>query len=347
MHPRHFKRPSRALAALLSALLLVPGARAATAVTAATTAASPARIPAEPITEPAARVPQAAQAGLLASAQAGRRLVAVGERGVIMLSDDGGRSFRQARTVPVDVTLTSVSFADERRGWAVGHWGTVLATTDGGETWVRQRQDVQTDQPLFAVHFFDARQGVAVGLWSLVLVTGDGGASWRRVTLEPPEGARKADLNLLGLFADGHGRLYAAAERGMVLRSDDRGASWSYSATGYKGSFWTGLALPDGVLLVAGLRGSLYRSADEGRSWQRVETASKSSITAMAQHLGVVTAVGLDGLTLRSTDHGASFNGAVRPDRAPLTSLVTTGDGRTVLFSRQGVVRDAAGAGAP
>jgi photosystem II stability/assembly factor-like uncharacterized protein len=94
MHLRQFKRLSPAMAALLPALLLVPGARAATAVTAATTAASPARIPAEPITVPAARVPQAAQAGLLASAQAGRRLVAVGERGVVMLSDDGGRSFR-------------------------------------------------------------------------------------------------------------------------------------------------------------------------------------------------------------------------------------------------------------
>ncbi len=335
-------RTSKRLQAILGILLAthLSAPLAGTAATAAG-AAAPARLPAEPVTVAAARVPQSAQAGLLASAQAGRRLVAVGERGVVMLSDDGGRSFRQAREVPVDVTLTAVSFADERRGWAVGHWGTVLATTDGGETWVRQRQDVKADQPLFAVHFFDARHGVAVGLWSLVLVTGDAGASWQRVTMEPPEGSRKADLNLLGLFADTQGRLYAAAERGMVLRSDDRGASWTYAATGYKGSFWTGLALPDGVLLVAGLRGSLYRSTDEGRNWQRVETASKSSITAMAQHLGVVTAVGLDGLTLRSTDRGASFTGALRPDRAALTALSMTGDGRTVLYSRQGVVKDA------
>lgn len=294
---------------------------------------------------PASRAPQAAHAGLLASAQAGARLVGVGEHGVVMLSDDQGKTFRQASAVPVDVTLTSVSFADERHGWAVGHWGVVLATLDGGETWTLQRKDVQVDRPLFAVHFFDARSGVAVGLWSLVLTTSDGGANWRSVALAPPEGAKKADLNLLGLFADERGRVYAAAERGMVLRSDDRGTNWTYAATGYNGSFWTGLALPGGVLLAGGLRGSLYRSADDGRSWVRVDTASKSSITALAARAGTVLAVGLDGLVLRSADGGASFKGEVRPDRAALTGVTLTSSGRAVFFSRQGVVGDAVPSG--
>lgn len=307
--------------------------------------AATAGLPAEPIARPAVRVQQSAQAALLASAKAGARLVAVGERGVVMLSDDQGKTFRQAREVPMDVTLTGVSFADAQHGWAVGHWGVILATLDGGETWAVQRQDVQVDRPLFAVHFFDARNGVAVGLWSLVLVTSDGGASWRSVALAPPEGAKKADLNLLGLFADDRGRVYAAAERGMVLRSDDRGASWAYASTGYKGSFWTGLALPGGVLLAGGLRGSLYRSSDEGRTWSHIDTGSKSSITAMATQGSAVVAVGLDGLVLRSPDAGATFSSAVRPDHAALTSVAMAPNGRTVYFSRQGAVSDPATAG--
>lgn len=303
-------------------------------------------LPAKPQARPAARVPQAAQAALLASARAGTRLVAVGERGVVMLSDDQGKTFRQAREVPLDVTLTSVSFADERQGWAVGHWGVVLATRDGGETWAVQRKDVQVDRPLFAVHFFDAQHGVAVGLWSLVLTTTDAGATWTSVSLAPPEGAKKADLNLLGLFADERGRVFAAAEKGMVLRSEDRGASWSYTATGYKGSFWTGAALPGGVLLAAGLRGSLYRSTDEGRSWARVDTASKSSITALAVRDREVLAVGLDGLVLRSTDGGASFASEVRADRAALTGVILQPNAKPVLLSRQGVVRERGATGA-
>jgi photosystem II stability/assembly factor-like uncharacterized protein len=291
-----------------------------------------------PIVAPAAHAPQALQATMLASTRAGARLVAVGDHGVVLLSDDGGKTHRQARQVPVDVPLTSVSFVDERRGWAVGHWGVVLQTDDGGETWRVQRSDTTVDRPLFAVHFFDANQGVAVGLWSLVLVTSDGGAHWQAVDLQAPEGARRADLNLFGLFTDAQGHLFAPAEKGMVLRSDDRGQHWRYLSTGYKGSFWTGVAPADGVLLVAGLRGSMYRSADDGQSWQRIDTHSKSSITALAAAGRQVVGVGLDGLVLRSEDAGASFSSRTRGDRLPLTAVTLDEKSQAVLYSRQGVV---------
>jgi photosystem II stability/assembly factor-like uncharacterized protein len=294
--------------------------------------------PVAPAVVPAVRVPHASQATMLGVAHAGPRLVAVGDHGVVLLSDDGGRTQRQAAEVPVDATLTSVSFADGRRGWAVGHWGVILHTEDGGETWTLQRKETATDRPLFAVHFFDARSGVAVGLWSLVLVTGDGGAHWTTVDLPPPQGAKRADLNLYGLFADGHGRVFAAAEKGTVLRSDDRGLHWIYLPTGYNGSFWTGLVTPEGAILAAGLRGSVYRSTDDGASWRRVDSHSTSSVTALAQAGDRVVGVGLDGLELRSDDAGASFQVSVRPDRLPLAAVAVMPGGRIVRYSTQGVV---------
>ncbi|BEV16160.1 hypothetical protein HBDW_29480 [Herbaspirillum sp. DW155] len=51
---------------------------------------------------------------MLGAARAGSRIVAVGAHGYVILSDDGGASYRQAEQVPVDVTLTSVSFVDDR-----------------------------------------------------------------------------------------------------------------------------------------------------------------------------------------------------------------------------------------
>ncbi|MBI3368685.1 MAG: hypothetical protein HY021_09675 [Burkholderiales bacterium] len=50
--------------------------------------------------------------------------------------------------------------------------------------------------------------------------------------MSPPAGTNKADLNLLSLFADSRGRLYATAERGQVLRSEDSGQNWEYLNTG-------------------------------------------------------------------------------------------------------------------
>lgn len=295
-----------------------------------------------PLTPVAAqRVAYATHAMLLAATRAGARIVAVGDHGIVLLSDDNGRSFRQARAVPIDSTLTGVSFIDAREGWAVGHWGSILHSNDGGETWSLQRSDVTTDRPLFAVQFFDARRGVAVGLWSLVLTTEDGGAHWQAVTPAPPEGAKKADLNLYGLFADARGRVYATAERGMLLRSDDFGHSWSYLPTGYKGSLWTGLAAADGSLYAAGLRGSLVQSDDDGRSWRQLQTGSTASISAMAQVGRDVIAVGADGLLLRHRAGTAGFDATPRSDRLSLTAVVGAADGHAVLFSRQGVVADA------
>lgn len=116
---------------------------------------------------PAVQAGNATQATMLAAGWAGERVVAVGDHGIVLLSDDQGRQWRQARSVPLSTPLTGVSFVDARHGWAVGHWGAILSTADGGESWQVQRLSSEEDRPLFAVHFFDARQGVAVGLWSL------------------------------------------------------------------------------------------------------------------------------------------------------------------------------------
>lgn len=312
------------VAGLLGAAALLPLARAA-----------------EPSAWPvglhaAVRSAHAGQASMLATAWAGTRIVAVGAHGIVLLSDDQGKRWRQAGKVPLDVTLTSVAFASDKEGWAVGHAGVILHTSDGGEEWTVQRSQPEQDRPLFAVHFFDAQHGVAVGLWSLVLTTADGGHTWSTRELEAPPGARRADLNLLGLFAGQGGALYAAAEKGYVLHSADQGLSWNYLATGYKGSFWTGTVLQDGALLVGGLRGALYRSVDAGQNWTRIATNSTASITSVVR-TGAhgVLAVGQDGLMLRSADNGASVQASYRADRLPLSAaLPMAGDTPPMMSAR-------------
>lgn len=294
-----------------------------------------------PLQQRAARSnPHAAEEMLLATALADSRVVAVGDHGTVVLSDDGGKTFRQAKAVPTRVTLNGVSFSDARNGWASGHWGTIIRTVDGGETWTLQRTDTQTDRPLFAIHAIDARHGVAVGLWSLLLTTQDGGQHWQEVSLQAPPDGGKADRNLLGIFASGS-TLYVAAERGAVLRSSDFGNSWTYLMTGYGGSFWTGTALKDGGLLVGGLRGTIYRSADAGKTWHAVESGTQSSVTGLSEAGGSVIAVALDGVVLQSKDNGASFKATQREDRTSLTSVIASTDGHyAIATSKHGIVAD-------
>lgn len=277
----------------------------------------------------------AGKAPVLSAARAGKRVVSVGDYGTVMISDGG--AFRQARQVPVNSTLTAVTFVDDKFGWAVGHWGAILHTEDGGETWTRQRLDTSTDRPLFSVHFIDRDNGVAVGLWSLLLTTRDGGKSWNSVSLpKPPDGGR-GDRNLFKVFGNQEDVLYIAAERGTVLRSADRGATWTYLDTGYKGSLWTGRVLHDGSLVVAGLRGTAYRSADGGKSWRQAETGTQSSITDLVESGNTLWGVGLDGVTLSSRDGGISFVARQRDDRLSLTAAAIAADGSLLSFSRHGL----------
>lgn len=287
----------------------------------------------------AERLSAASGVKILAATRAGKRIVAVGDYGVVLLSDDDGKTYRQARSVPISATLTAVSFADAGTGWAVGHWGAILNTRDGGETWSLQRSDMHVDQPLFSVYFRNADEGWAVGLWSLMLHTTDGGASWSGVPLPVAPGAKKADRNLYSIFGDAKGSLFITSEQGLVLRATDGGKTWTYAQTGYGGSFWSGVALNDGALLVGGLRGTIYRSADGGDSWQTSKTDFKSSVTNIVQRADkTVVAVGLDGMTLVSIDGGLSFSGTQRPDRSPLTAVVDSQSDGPKFFSTKGPI---------
>ena len=288
--------------------------------------------------QPAVATTAATKAMMLGSARAGKRVVAVGDHGIVLLSDDDGKTFRQAKSVPVRSTLTEVSFVDDKNGWAVGHWGVILASSDGGESWRLQRSDTAVDQPLLSVYFRDKNRGWAVGLWSLLLDTRDGGKSWQTSKLPPPPGGGKTDRNLQHIFAGKNGTLFIAAEQGTVVRSAGDGASWHYLATTYKGSFWTGIALRQGTLLVGGLRGKIFRSTDDGKSWHEVHSGTESSITSFCESGGKVYAAGLDGVYLESEDDGATFTVKQREDKAPFSSLVVAQSGQVVAFSKNGVL---------
>ena len=292
---------------------------------------------------PAEATTAATKAMILSSARAGKRIVAAGNHGIVLLSDTDGADFRQAKSVPVRSTLTAVFFVDDKTGWAVGQWGVVLRTDDAGESWTLQRHDTSVDQPLFSVWFRDRQRGFAVGLWSLLIATFDGGKTWTQVKLPPPPGGKKADRNLLKIFANRMGTLFVAAEQGMILKSYD-GENWTYLNTGYKGTFWTGIVLNNGTLLVGGIRGTIYRSTDDGRSWREAKSEFKSSITDFAEAGGKVHAAGRDGVFLESDDHGATFKGSQREDRLPFTAISVNSVGKLVKFSKQGVVKDPADA---
>lgn len=279
---------------------------------------------------------QAERAPIIAATRAGSRVVAVGDYGVVILSDDG-KAFRQAKQVPTRAVLTSVTFLDDKNGWAAGHDGTVLASSDGGENWRVLREEPGKERVLLSIWFETAQRGIAVGQFGLALETEDGGRTWRERRLVDGEAGEK---HFMHLFAGKDGLLFIAAESGTLLRSEDSGRNWRAVQTDNRGSFWTGLVLADGAVVAAGMRGHVYRSEDRGLNWKEVATGSQQSVTAIDQRPdGSLRLIGNAGTDLVSRDQGRSFTARNRTDRANLTALAT-GKRGDLLFTLAGVVEE-------
>lgn len=294
---------------------------------------------------------------LIALAAAGERLVAVGDRGVIVLSDDRGASWTQAASVPVQALLTGVCFFDSRNGLAVGHDEVVLATDDAGESWKLVHYAPEAQRPLLDVWCGAQGSSIAVGAYSTYLTSSDGGASWqqRRFTPVPaPHSRQRADAagdssaiensgggyHLNRIVAASAERLYIAGEAGHLYRSDDRGARWQELASPYGGSFFDVLPLGGDALLVSGLRGNLYRSEDAGASWRRLATGTVALLDgAAALPGGAFAVVGLSGVVLVSRDGGRSFSLQQQADRSGLSAALAVGRDALAIAGEDGVRR--------
>ena len=116
----------------------------------------------------------------------GTHVWAAGRPGsAILHSPDRGKTWEVQRTGQ-PLPLQGLSFIDERRGWAAGEFGTILATRDGGASWQIQRRGGQRA----AVLFIHARApGLPVD--TIAMLAGEEGylATALRVTAADPDSA--------------------------------------------------------------------------------------------------------------------------------------------------------------
>jgi photosystem II stability/assembly factor-like uncharacterized protein len=147
-----------------------------------------------------------------------------------------------------DLQFTAVRFVDAMNGYALGEFGTVMATNDGGDTW-EQREPIPNDFYPMGVDFLDVNTGWAGGLDGIIWQTIDGGESWTRqesVTSSP----------IYNIHANGHG-VYAVG--GSAKLVEFRGGRWqSFEGAPEVLAYMRGLdTLANGSLLVAGGGGTL------------------------------------------------------------------------------------------
>lgn len=281
---------------------------------------------------------------------AGGSIVAVGERGHVLMSKDMGGNWLQIE-VPTRAMLTAVSFYDTDLGLAVGHDATILRTTDGGRNWHRVYFKPEEERPFLDVYFHDAENATAIGAYGYFLESRDGGETWRSLELTAvdhgtvneagtAEETYPEDFHLNHFAASETGRWYMAAEAGNIYRSDDLGATWQRLPSPYEGSFLGLLPLAADNVLIFGLQGTLLVSEDAGLTWRGIETGTRATQTsAIVLRDGRIVVAGYSGSVLILDPELTSARLKQLERRMGISAVLQLVNGDLLLFGTGGTMR--------
>lgn len=292
---------------------------------------------------PSLIMPKAEKSLLVDLDQVGSTVVAVGERGHILISQDLGKTWEQSVS-PIDQMLTAVEFVNEQTGWAVGHDGNVISTTDGGKTWVLQRDGLKAQSEANVQALHDAKADVT--RWEKYVADIASGAvvyeapspedypvdeyGYAQAPLTPEEELEEAQwrvesaqrsLNedvvsppLMDVWFADHNNGWAVGAFGNIVETKDGGKTWvsRKKDIGNPDNFHLNAVIggSNGSIYVGGEAGFLAYSLDKGATWQKADMGDfgGSIFGLVSQPDGsYVLATGLRGSTFRSTDNGSTW----------------------------------------
>lgn len=321
------------------------------------------------LNEPAIPVKNPSGVLLISVVRAGSRLVAAGEHGVIVYSDNNGQTWRQA-SVPVSVSITTLAFVTPSIGWAAGDYGLILHTIDGGATWTKQlmgnqvnqlmmaeaAEDLQhapndsaaqtalrranifmaagPDKPLLTILPFDSRNLMVFGAYRMCVSSSNGGESWSDCSLDVQD---SLSHNLYDAI-DVNSTIYIAGEVGIVFRSDDGGKTFQLVGSPAQNTLLGILSTSDAALVTFGIAGQAYRSIDKGKTWTQVNISATANLTSgILLRSGVILLVCENGDLFLSHDDGLNFKKFSENQGMGLFDVTQAADGSVVFVGSGGV----------
>ncbi len=264
----------------------------------------------------------------------GARGAAVGDRGTVLLTGDGGKSWI-AQEVDTDLALLDVTLAGNRI-IAVGQMGLVMVRDESG-AWTERR--VGVEERLLSIDAHEDGLAVAVGGFGEVWISTDGGASWAAPDVAFSSFVEEGyDPHLYAVEITAAGRIIVAGEFGLVVVSDDRGSSWRLVRQGDE-SISAVHVRTDGNGYAVGQNGIVLKTKDSGDHWERVDPGLGGNLLGVSSSPdGLVIVPGMRNM-LVSTDDGATFSAVPDSDvNSNWYQQAATGSGGVFVVGHTGRV---------
>lgn len=322
----------------------------------------------DPLDEPAVIQQSFLDKPLIGSASSGSTVVAVGPRGLILYSDNAGKTWSQAN-VPIQSDLVAAQMISDSQGWVVGHDGAILSTADGGASWIKQLdgraagklflayyenllaegEDVEKAVelvelnyrdgpalPFLDVWFKNENIGYVVGAFGNIASTEDGGKTWAPWAHKIDNDAGYHLNSVQGIGNE----VFIGSERGVLFRLDPEMLYFESFDTGYSGSF-TGVAGLEELRIAYGLQGTAFVQDDSGDLWEPVVGLPASTINdllvlaggqevLMANQAGELILGDVEMKEFRIVDSGEAVH---------FTSVVQVSENDVLITSLQGLYK--------
>ena len=252
---------------------------------------------------------------------------AVGSKGVLLKTGDGGLSWQQQRS-PTEANLFDVQFLDANNGWLVCEKNEyelkgqeprsyLMTTGDGGKTWIRvDVKDLDPASRLLRAVFRSSGRGWIFGEAGTVYATQDAGMSWKKLVLQTHY------LLLGGTFIDDD-RGWLVGAGATVMETSDGGETWHRSAIDAPGTRFTAASFVDNRKgWAVGAAGAVYSTSNGGRTWiQQASgvTADLLDVKFLNQLEG--WAAGAEGTLIHTTDGGQHWTTVPSGTTHPLERL--------------------------
>ena len=293
--------------------------------------------------------PRALTSTLIDVDNAGGRLVAVGERGHVLYSDDKGENWLQAK-MPFRRMLTGVHFVGPQRGWAVGHQSMIFHTQDGGQNWVRQMDGFAFEQRFNEENLVRTREAYEALSAELAVAPDperdleleDSLFAFEDAEFALEEPAIPSNFHDVWFLNNNSG--WAVGAFGRLVETRDGGKSWTNKShlvqtpDGLHLNAITGT--PQGEIFITGEGGAMFRSLDAGTSWEQVDIGYDGTFFGVVYDPvnSVLRVFGLGSALYQSRDLGLSWKLMESPVPGTFAGGAATPEGDTILVGPGGLV---------